>query len=510
MTGGAVTNAAEPVTRLHPLSPLLRSIRLLLFAIAAISWQGYADLGFASWLVLVGLVLLGVGALSVVSWWFTGYHVVGRELRVYEGMLWRRTRTIPLERLQAVDVVRPALARLAGLAELRLEVVGAGKTEAPLAFLPIGDAVALRDRLLRLATRTPHVVAAAPGEPVGAAAGASAAAEPPLRVLHTVDNRDVLLGQMLTPQVWSVPFGIVFVGLQFLSENRGWTLIGVASLLTAVVGVVQVPVRRVMQDWGFRMAVAPGGLRLRGGLLETLSQTVAPMRVQAIGVTWPLLWRPTRWVRAVIDVAGYGAQEGQSERQVTRLLPVGDVSTARRLVAEVLPGVDITALPLAPIPRRARWLAPLAQPILGAALADRVFATTDGRVTRQLVVVPYERIQSVRIVQGPIERRLGLASVHADTAGALRAVAAHRDLADARALAAALSERARTARAALAGTRAGPDHPALDEAPAGRPAADDGSPASSPAASSPATDGLAAEDPTPEGPVAGDRATRGC
>ncbi|HZN16654.1 MAG TPA: PH domain-containing protein, partial [Micromonosporaceae bacterium] len=303
--------------------------------------------------------------------------------------------------------------------------------------------------LLRLATRTPHVVAAAPGE-TAAAAGGTEAAQPPLRVLHMVDNRDVLLGQMLTPQVWSVPFGIVFVGLQFLSENRGWTLIGAASLLTAIVGVVQVPVRRVMQDWGFRMAVAPGGLRLRGGLLETLSQTVAPTRVQAISVTWPLLWRPTRWVRAVLDVAGYAAQEGQSERQVTRLLPVGDVGTARRLVAEVVPGVDITALPLTPTPRRARWLAPLAQPVLGAALADRVFATTDGRVTRQLVVVPYERIQSVRIVQGPLARRLGLASVHADTAGALRAVAAHRELADARALAAALSERARVARAETA------------------------------------------------------------
>ncbi|HET8660343.1 MAG TPA: PH domain-containing protein [Micromonosporaceae bacterium] len=452
MTNGTTTNAAEPVTRLHPLSPLLRSIRLLLLGIAAISWQGYAELGPVGWLVLVGLVLLCAGALSVVSWWFTGYHVVGRELRVYEGMLWRRTRAIPLERLQAVDVVRPALARLAGLAELRLEVVGAGKTEAPLAFLPLGDAVALRDRLLRLATRTPHVVVAAPGE------AADTAAEPPLRVLHTVDNRDVLLGQMLTPQVWSVPFGIVFVGLQFLSENRGWTLIGVASLLTAVIGVVQVPVRRVMQDWGFRAAVAPGGLRLRGGLLETRSQTVAPTRVQAIGVTWPLLWRPTRWVRAVLDVAGYGAQEGQTERQVTRLLPVGDVSTARHLVAEVLPGVDITALPLTPTPRRARWLAPLAQPVLGAALADRVFATTDGRVTRQLVVVPYERIQSVRIVQGPLERRLGLASVHADTAGALRAVAAHRELADARVLAAALSERARAARAEAARAEA-PDDP---------------------------------------------------
>ena len=78
--------------------------------------------------------------LAVVSWYNTGYHIVGRELRVYEGLLWRRTRAIPLERLQAVEVVRPLLAQLTGLAELRLEVVGGGKTEAPLAYLTVADA----------------------------------------------------------------------------------------------------------------------------------------------------------------------------------------------------------------------------------------------------------------------------------------------------------------------------------------------------------------------------------
>ena len=92
--------------------------------------------------------------LAVVSWYNTGYHIVGRELRIHEGLLWRRTRAIPLERLQAVEVVRPLLAQLTGLAELRLEVVGGGKTEAPLAYLTVAEAAPLRDRLLALAGRT--------------------------------------------------------------------------------------------------------------------------------------------------------------------------------------------------------------------------------------------------------------------------------------------------------------------------------------------------------------------
>ena len=431
MTETAVV--AEPRRRLHPLSPVLRSAKLLALMIAAISWQGYSQLGTVGWLGLVVVLLLGALALSVVSWWFTGYHVVGRELRVYEGLLWRRTRTIPLERLQAIDVVRPPLAKLAGLAELSLQVVGAGRAEAPLAYLPMTDAVALRDRLLRLSNRTPEDAPAAPAEPAP-------------RLMHAVANPDVVVSQLLTPQVWFLPFGLVFVALQFLNDRPGWTFVGVASVITAFIGVLQHPVRRVLQDWNFQVAMASNGLRLRGGLLETRIQSVAPHRVQAIGVTWPLLWRPKRWLRSRIDIAGYGPQQEGQTAAVSRLLPVGDFETARRLIGEVLPGVDVGALPFVPAPPRARWVAPIGQPVLGAALTEHVFATTSGRLTRQLVVVPYARIQSVRVVQGPLQRRLGLATVYVDTAGALHGVAEHRDVAEAWVLAAELAERGRAAR----------------------------------------------------------------
>ena len=133
--------------RLHPLTPLLRGGRLAVLAVAAISWRGYQDLGTRWWLVVVAAIAVAVLIASVISWAVTGYQVVGRELRIDEGLLWRRSRAIPLERLQSVELVRPLLARLTGLAELRLEVVGGARTEAPLQYLPLAEATALRARL---------------------------------------------------------------------------------------------------------------------------------------------------------------------------------------------------------------------------------------------------------------------------------------------------------------------------------------------------------------------------
>ncbi|PZF82487.1 PH domain-containing protein, partial [Micromonospora deserti] len=398
---------------MHPLSPALHGAKSLVVVIAGLSWSTLSRVGFG-WFALMAVVLaLGATVLAVVSWYNTGYHVVGRELRVYEGLLWRRTRAIPLERLQAVEVVRPLLAQLTGLAELRLEVVGGGKTEAPLAYLSVADATALRYRLLVLAGRAAAAPAAAPG-PV-TAVGAGGPAVPPGRPLHAVRNEDLLVSQLLTPQAFLLPLGVAFVAAQFLSEGS-WSFIAVASTLTAMAGILLQPVRRVLDDWNFRLARDEDTLRIRNGLLETRAQTVPLHRVQTVGVTWPLLWRVKGWLRLRLEVAGYSAGEADARNRPDRLLPVGDLPVGAAIVAEVLPGVRLTALPLTPPPARARWVNPLSRGVLGAGLDDRVFAVRSGLLTRQLALVPYARIQSVRVVQGPAQRRLGLATVHADTA----------------------------------------------------------------------------------------------
>jgi putative membrane protein len=229
--------------------------------------------------------------------------------------------------------------------------------------------------------------------------------------------------------------------------ERSWNFVAIGSLLTAVIGVVQVPARRIFDEWNFRIGADPNGLRLHHGLLDTRSQTVPPQRVQAVEVLWPLLWRLVGWVRARVDVAGYGEHDRGAGVRAGILLPVGDPGMARRVVHEVL-GLDVATLPLAPPPRRARWLAPLRWPHLGFGITDTVAAASGGWPGRRLAVVPLSRVQSVRVVQGPLQRALGLASVHVDTAGALHAVGEHRDVAEAYALADTLASAARSARSA--------------------------------------------------------------
>jgi putative membrane protein len=444
--GPAPLGGSEPRQRLHPLSPLLHGAKSLAVVIAGLSWSTLSRVGFGWFAAMVAVLALGATVLSVISWYNTGYHVVGRELRVHEGLLWRRTRAIPLERLQAVEVVRPLLAQLTGLAELRLEVVGGGKTEAPLAYLGVADAARLRERLLALAGRTPPPPAAdLAAAPV--AAGAAPAVAEPGRSLHVVRNQHLLISQLLTPQAFLLPFGLAFVVVQFLSEGS-WSFIAVASTLTAMAGVVLQPVRRVLDDWNFRLARDAGTLRVRNGLLETRAQTVPLDRVQTVRATWPLLWRVNGWLRLRLEVAGYSVAEADDRNRPDRLLPVGDLPTAAMIVAEVLPGVRLDALPLTRPPSRARWLHPFGRGALGAGLHERVFATRSGLLTRQLAIVPYARIQSVRVVQGPAQRRLGLATVHADTAGGSGAAAQDRDVAEAWALAAELTARSHAARLA--------------------------------------------------------------
>jgi putative membrane protein len=119
----------------------------------------------------------------------------------------------------------------------------------------------------------------------------------------------------------------------------------------------------------------------------------------------------------------------------------------RLLLTRVLPGVDIDTVLLVAVPPAARWRAPLQYRQLAAGADPSVFVCRSGWLTRYIDVVPHARTQSVRVTQGPWQRRLGLATTHVDsTPGPVRPHAVHRDAIDARLLAeaqVALATRAR-------------------------------------------------------------------
>jgi putative membrane protein len=78
-------------------------------------------------------------------------------------------------------------------------------------------------------------------------------------------------------------------------------------------------------------------------------------------------------------------------------------------------------------PRRARWKSPLRYRRLSFGYDENYAVATSGRLARVQRWVPLTKVQSLRRIEGPTQRRLGLATVYIDTAGK-RFGAAFRDI----------------------------------------------------------------------------------
>lgn len=432
MTTPAPQAAAEspaPLQRLHPLTPILRGGKFFLAILAVVSYQQLPQLGLRRALIALLVVIVLAFVLAYVSWRFTWYRVDGKELQFESGVLFRRSRRVPLERVQAIDIVRPLVGRILGLAELKLEVVGQGTTEAPLAYLTEAEAHRLRARLLALA------------------AGVDAdAPEPEETVLARVPSRDLVISVLLLGQVVvGVPLLVIAAVTLLVIDVRAF-FGSLPVLASFAYGIGSVSVKRLLIEYGFTLAESPDGLRLRHGLLETRSQTVPPGRVQAVRLVQPVLWRRRDWVRVEVDVAGYsGGDEGKAVTGA--LLPVAPRAVGEHLVQRILAGVDVATVTRRPVPARAARLDPFQWRHMAIGLTPQVLVVFSGRLRRVIDLIPLAKVQSLRLVQGPWQRRLRLASLHPDTAGRhISTVAAHRDDVEALALIQELSDLARAER----------------------------------------------------------------
>ena len=106
-------------------------------------------------LPVAGLAVLGallvLVAIFYLSWRFHTFRITGDDVEVRSGILFRTQRRAPLDRVQGVNLTRPMVARLLGMA--KLEVVGAGAdANVKLEYLSTANAEAVRADILRLAS----------------------------------------------------------------------------------------------------------------------------------------------------------------------------------------------------------------------------------------------------------------------------------------------------------------------------------------------------------------------
>jgi putative membrane protein len=425
--------AVSPPARVHPLTPFVKGWALFLVG----AWAIVQNEGLRSELRLAVLGLFGVFAagvlLGALSWWFTKYQLTGDALRMDSGFLFRRTRIIRFDRIQAIDVAQPFVPRLFGMAELRMEVAGGSSGDGRLSYLTLDHARQLRNILLSVTA-------------VQNRRGATETAEEPIdRPLLTVPTQRLLGATLVSSTVLGSVGGLVWLLAATTVLNYR---IGMFAAIPLLLGVFQPIWKQVIGNHGFTLTESSMGLRTKRGLLEVQRQTVPPGRVQGLLISEPLLWRRLGWSRVELDIAGViGSADGDDVTTGTQLLPVGTREEVAGVLNRILPGLDLSHIEMHRAPERVRWLRPVGWRYLAYGADGQVLVTVQGWVHRRTSVVLHHKTQSVRLTQGPLQRRLRLANVHVDTpVGPVNAVALHRDAADAAELLETQSERARQAR----------------------------------------------------------------
>lgn len=404
--------------RLSPLTPLVRSF-IFLVAVVGSSWQSalHGELGPIGWLLLA--LALGGLVYGAASWVRTKYWIEADELRVDTGVVGRQSRRIRIDRLQGIDIVQPFVARLFGLAELRMDVAGSGR-EGSLSFLKLSEAQQLKELLL--ARR--DVVRAETAQPERP--------ETPERLLAKVSPGLLAASIALSSEtVMSLLGAALLIGLAVWFDS----LAAVGGLFPVLIGAGLVAFRRFSGAYGFTVTEGPAGLQVRRGLFDLDAQTIALPRLQGITITEPLLWRRLGWARLDVSLAGGGRGDDRHGPASSTVLPVGRRALvdglAAHLIGEPLPPESTLSRP----PGRARWVAPVGRRFMAVGADDAVIAGREGWLTRRTHLVPHARVQSLRLSQGPVQRWLGLADLHVDSPpGPVRVRGRHRDATEARAI----------------------------------------------------------------------------
>ncbi|SNU01947.1 putative membrane protein [Ruaniaceae bacterium KH17] len=460
MTGPALTpapGAAEPELpaslvppddseqwrKVHWLTPLVSAWQVLTALVLIVLYNSadvIGDIASAIEMPPIAIVVLAVaGAVlavlliallySYVAWKRIRYAVSDDAVYYHSGIFFRSQRHARLNRIQGVDINRPLLGRMVGISAVSIESAGGAGSNVEVKFLKDDDAEALRAEILARAAgvSAQHVTASD-----GAHSGPAFAIAPE-RVVYQV-TPGMLTSSLLRSGIFygmlAIVVGIIASGVWAQSFSA------LAGLLPTLVIAGSVLWGRFAGEFGFTLAISPDGMRTRQGLLSTRAKTLPPGRIQAISLTQPFFWRGKDWWRVRINVAGYGAEGASSSGDVGSainsgvLVPVGTRGDALNAVWLVLRdlGVDnpdevIEASLRGSLadggylhsPRQARWVDPIKWKRNGLLITRTAVLFRTGQIVRSLVIVPHERTQSLKIVQGPLERKLHVAGFRADS-----------------------------------------------------------------------------------------------
>jgi putative membrane protein len=472
--GPELTAPVEPEHRLHPMTLVLRaavSIPALVFLLLPVFRSPDSS-------ALFNLVLSFLYALVVLPWLVLHYvrfryRLTPDEVVIHSGVLTRRRRNIPVDRIQNIEIEQQLLQRLTGTARVRIYTAGSQEAEGALDVVSLAEAHRIRQTVRgyqREAAVTPESSPPAAQEP--RKPGASP------EVLLAMDARRVLLSGAFRFSLLYI--AIIFTFLQYVEPDpealvswltRGrlaglaraamaspWAAAAIGIVVAVLVGWVSGIAVNFNRFYRFVLTLEKDRLHRKHGLLSVREGTIPLRRVQALILRTNPLMRRFGWY--ALDVQTMGADVREQGHSVA--IPFGRLGEIQGVIARIREGMpDARTEPWA-FPqslqsvsrltiRRAlvrytlglaaatglavvltdssAWLLLALWPLaLGAAvlrwrcmgydLHDRHLVVRRGVMQQYTWIIPVGRLQVLQTRSSLFQRHLDLRTVYADTAGA--------------------------------------------------------------------------------------------
>lgn len=419
-------------------------------------------------MVAIPLLIVALFVLPPVTafakWWFRRYRTGPQDIRVESGVLAREARSVPYERIQDVSLSETLLSRLFGLVEVRFETGAGGKDDLTLAYLTKEEGARLRD-LVR-AQRDDDVEFAPVAQGEVEVEGTPVFAMDLKRVLLSgifsfslvifavlfavIDQIDFLLPiSIWDGDFWKSLFSEQGERIRTLGRigQVGGAIVAVMSVI--VIGMVSGVAKTLLRDYGFRLDRTEKGFRRRRGLFTRTDVVMPRHRVQAVATETGVIRRLLGWHSlSFISLASDG---GKASHDVAPFARWDEIAGIARQAGIPLPEkvqwhrtsraywID-RAIILLPVALAAlavtiwmeRWLPALIPSALVLLIVfssstgylrhrhalepDRIHARA-GLLSPRTMTAPRVRLQSAQIVQGPIARLRGYATLHFGLAG---------------------------------------------------------------------------------------------
>ncbi|WP_096188688.1 PH domain-containing protein [Evansella halocellulosilytica] len=352
--------------RQHPTAifiSFLNNLKEMIFTFIAIIIFGQSSQFGSSTFYLFFFTIILVLSLGsgIIRWWTFRYQLFDDEIKIKQGLIFRKKRYIRQDRIQSIDINAKLLQRIFGLVEVKIETAGGGnEPEFRITALKKEEAKEIKDQLLstdvlngeeQLVTNIDNLEDQMEAEGEREQHYSKINDDALADFQWNLSNRRLLIAAMTSSGIGIVATFVAAIMSQIqqfipdliMDMFIGWVLhssvliIGIWLIMILLIAWIITVVRTLLKYGMFSIKKQGNDIHLSRGVIEQRQLTLSDYKITAVRIVQNLIRQPFGYVAVYVESAGGGSKD---EDLSTILIPMCKREEVDGLINELLPDYE--------------------------------------------------------------------------------------------------------------------------------------------------------------------------